>query len=519
MTEDKFFSFDYINRRFSCDGKPLLDLGAPAGHNWSLSTDDTLFALASELCEQMVAVESQIKKRFSNEAFPKNESDLILNPIPDYAEIEQEHIYFANIIHYQALNIFFSNLDKEAYSFARFRVTWQWYWLSHLLIKLEYPKKGFITNKMLGENFRLAYNTLLGMIDDPVYRTIIGQQFNNAYIEQNTFTVDELYHLAIHLNFEHNENLEILQTITGPHTYVFENDFDKVKLHPKFEQYPTAVIRLISDCFLPSYNFTGAFKIATLLQDTRTDRKPAENQCDILSTFDLIPSKFFHNVPAAILSLIVLLIVMVISGTWLYDHSATWTLHDPLKTLLISAGELVILFLGVGLPIISKFRSLLVHLLLPRLVAGISVGYLAFVFQDNPFKLPNIIFKGQPLWFQILGIIILFAICFGFGFFYLYADITQFTFGKKKKVPKLRALTTWLIALFISFGIGLFACVFMTGPNEPTCFGKFLGPFGWFNLGILLFYMPISIVAGLISQFIFEEKSLTSPTWNAESMM
>lgn len=289
MDEVNFFAFDYEDRRFSCDGIPLLDLGAPTEHYWSLSAADSLTSLANELAKRMDKVQNQISKKLSNEALLKNTNrELFLHPISQPVKTEQEHIYFANIIHYQALHLFFSNLDKEAYSFAHFLATWQWYWLSHLLVKLEDQDDTFLNNQMLSENFRLAYNALLGLINDPVYRTIMGKQSICVFLRQNTLTVNEIYHLAIHLNFDLDLEKKqwITQIITGPDTREFEKDFDKVNFHPKFRKYPTAVVRLISDHFLPSYNFQGAIKIAALLQDTRTDEDNEGKRSDFLSAFN-----------------------------------------------------------------------------------------------------------------------------------------------------------------------------------------------------------------------------------------
>lgn len=549
-----FFRFNYNDRLFYFKEKVLLDLKPSIGHYWSSPTVDSISSLALKLSESMNGIKDQFIGFFSNEAYhynnfqdlpkyvgykgkisPENNArsridhfnNLVLSPDKKLEETEQEHIYFANTIHYQALHFLFSCLDKETYSFARFIVTWQWYWLSHLLVKLHVKQdekdQSFLNNKMLSENFRLAYNALLSLINDPVYRSAMEKMSASETIDESSLTFYETFKLSIHLDLEPFKGKNwIREIIPGPTITAFEHNFDKVKLHPKFERNPTAVIRLISDQFLPSYNFTAAFKIAALLQDTRTDRDHDDKWSVFISKFNWIPSRFFHNVTIMILSLIALLIIVTVIGTCLYDHSASWAMEDDLKTLLISAGELAILFFGVGLPVISKFRSLLVHLLLPRLVAGITVGYMAFVLQDQTYRIPNYIFENDLPWFPFLGIGLLFVACALFGYFYLYADISQFTFGNKRSVPRERALTTLAVTLLISLGLGLFACVFMTDPTKPVkseCFKNLLGPFGWFNLGILLFYMPIAIVAGLISQFIFEDKSLTAPTWNAESMM
>lgn len=228
--------------------------------------------------------------------------------------------------------------------------------------------------------------------------------------------------------------------------------------------------------------------------------------------------KFFTSLNFNLLLTILILIVLPVGGTHIYKHCNFLSADLECKAFCISLAQLIILGFYFCIRVLRPYKGLLIHLLLPRLMAGVMVGYMAFVLQGDAYYFPNYIFGIANPFLRYTLAKCFFLACVILGYFYLRADTSQFTRGKKKSIPRKRALLTLLFAMTISVAMGLLAVVFLTNPKISQPHLTVLGPFGWFDIHLMFFYVPLSFLTGLVSQFIFEEKSLTAPTWSAESM-
>lgn len=548
------FRFDFQTNEFSFRKKPLLELPKNKETCWSanplFSITGYAIALANNIEENVheylvrnCSNESSFFKQFTvttgkAPSQTKDQRPSLLHPIftlylQNDSTSTKEQRMLVHLTFFQALHIHFSDeqkYPKEEFSFSLFYVTWQWYAIAKRILQLtcnidsENPNYPLANNPLLFENFRLAYIAINKLVDDPTYLPIMQLEKLNQFGHLDDSTLVEKYRLAIHAD-EYDSN----DDATGYSSLIYKssNDSDEFKFHPKFIEHPIQVKNLISQHLLPAYDLETAFQLGKLLQKKQDELKkqkakaktPKTGRCrEKWNNFCKSMKKFFTSLNFNLLLTILILIVLPVGGTHIYKHCNFLSADLECKAFCISLAQLIILGFYFCIRVLRPYKGLLIHLLLPRLMAGVMVGYMAFVLQGDAYYFPNYIFGIANPFLRYTLAKCFFLACVILGYFYLRADTSQFTRGKKKSIPRKRALLTLLFAMTISVAMGLLAVVFLTNPKISQPHLTVLGPFGWFDIHLMFFYVPLSFLTGLVSQFIFEEKSLTAPTWSAESM-
>lgn len=550
------FRFDFQTNEFSFRKKPLLELPKNKETCWSanplFSITGYAIALANNI-EENVREDEYLVRNCSNEASffkqftittgkapsqTKDQRPSLSHPIftlylQNDSTSTKEQRMLVHLTFFQALHIHFSDeqkYPKEEFSFSLFYATWQWYAIAKRILQLtcnidsENPNYPLADNPLLFENFRLAYIAINKLVDDPTYLPIMQLEKLNQFGHLDDSTLVEKYRLAIHAD-EYDSN----DDATGYSSLIYKssNDSDEFKFHPKFIEHPIQVKNLISQHLLPAYDLETAFQLGKLLQKKQDELKkqkakaktPKTGRCrEKWNNFCKSMKKFFTSLNFNLLLTILILIVLPVGGTHIYKHCNFLSADLECKAFCISLAQLIILGFYFCIRVLRPYKGLLIHLLLPRLMAGVMVGYMAFVLQGDAYYFPNYIFGIANPFLRYTLAKCFFLACVILGYFYLRADTSQFTRGKKKSIPRKRALLTLLFAMTISVAMGLLAVVFLTNPKISQPHLTVLGPFGWFDIHLMFFYVPLSFLTGLVSQFIFEEKSLTAPTWSAESM-
>ncbi|WP_322508990.1 hypothetical protein [Anaerolinea sp.] len=271
-----------------------------------------------------------------------------------------------------------------------------------------------------------------------------------------------------------------------------------VNLHPIFHSHgpASAVVRhLASNIFLRDYDFETAYRLANLLGKRRLN---------------------LRKVPLGI-SLLIVLIFTALSAIGITAGMLMVKMHGSVylgldKMILPILAEWII----VGIPIFILIREyfdlrVLPRLLLPRLAGGILIGFLALSTQEDSVKLSDILwsqgyFLPALLWLAVTAVSV----------FYLYGDIRPLVKDNHEVVN--RIFQSVMIFIVFSLGMGLFITPFPTtafSPPPPHS-NWFLGPTGWVDIKVWLTYSPLALFIGLMTQFLFEEKSITSPVWQME---
>jgi len=571
--EDKLF-FDFNTKAFKLYNKEICTLPQDLQCCWSLSEAFSITSYALLLSEKMKVHKNYIVEKCSNEATYSEGYSFFQLEKQNFAKASYEQKMFISLVFFQGLHYLlsdFSIFPKEEFSFALFYVTWQWYHIAKSMLMVEclpkpeeknsanianqnnttsfssnsketekecenelkepYP---LFHNKLINENFRLAYIAINRLVEDPSYLMMMQQLPINQELDRDQSTLLENVYKYIHAEAEDFSEKTSFTEIIG----AVPTENLPLTIHPKFVEHPIQVKNLISQHLLPAYDLETAFQLGKLLKkkqnELKKSRKEKQPQQDAKKAKVITPKprryrekwndfcisikRFFTSLMFDLLLTLLILIVLPVGGTHIYKHCNFLSADLECKAFCISLAQFIILGFYFFMRVWRPLKNLLVHLLLPRLMAGVLVGYMALVLQEDAYHIPNFIFDISSPVLRCLVIFAFLCACGLLGYFYLRADISQFTRGKKKSIPRKRAVTTLLFATTISLAMGLLALVFMTKhPPEPN-HRFWRGPFGWIDPCLMLFYVPLSFLTGLVSQFIFEEKSLTAPTWSAESM-
>lgn len=281
-------------------------------------------------------------------------------------------------------------------------------------------------------------------------------------------------------------------------------EWETSRLHPVFFDKTQYNLRsfarsLISRWLLPHYDFEGALNLAFRLKnnDSTGEKRPV--------TYHRILSGLWIWVAALAVS-------MTILGQWISPTSV----HS--RCLMIGAcffEFLLVLAPPLLLLLTSIERSVYQYLLLPRLLGGMAVGYSALVLQGDSIKIVEMLFSdGWGMGLILWGVLLLLTLVPGFWYLYYecYAIVGDETIAKK------RAKQVFSVALLSSAFMGLFAVALSTGMRwqgaNPLANQWFLlGPIGWIDLRQYLVFVPLALLTGFITQFIFEEKSITASIW------
>jgi len=279
-------------------------------------------------------------------------------------------------------------------------------------------------------------------------------------------------------------------------------------LHPVFEKKAgaqTAVRQLVVGWLLPRYDIGNTLRLARLLRRNR----PLERQIAAwLLIAGVLPWLLF-------LSLI---------GTWLVKSLSG--IQNPAQIhwgwlLVVCTLEFIVGLTPLAAAAVFYFDlHTLAHLALPRLVGGVFIGYSALVLQGDSLKLHHILWDQDRAWFAPLLLWLLVLIV---GFLYIYFDTSPMV--RDHGMTLRRTILILLLSLVVSAVIGLFTVAFTTAmarecPYAPTdlrCYRLFLlGPIGWIDLRQYISFVPLALFTGLVTQFIFEERTLTASVWAPE---
>jgi len=151
---------------------------------------------------------------------------------------------------------------------------------------------------------------------------------------------------------------------------------------------------------------------------------------------------------------------------------------------------------------------------LPRLIGGIFIGYSALIFEDSSATLSNALWSNGWSAVVFLWVAVLAA-----GGYYLYNDIQPYTGNYTETFHRVFIMLP--IFFLMSATIGLFLLPIFTNAfadqlRYPLERVVFLGPTGWVDLYHFLVFTPLALLVGLVTQFLFEEKTITTSVWPLE---
>lgn len=262
--------------------------------------------------------------------------------------------------------------------------------------------------------------------------------------------------------------------------------------------------QLIGGVLLPRYNLTGAVRMAYLLRqqvDGRKEPDPERKPAPM--------GKFIGQLVVLSLLLGVVMIVLPrLAG--LVPPLARW---GDWPAIILSW---VLLAAMARLLLVNLDGSVSQYLLLPRLLGGMMVGYLALALQGDSMVLKNTLFAGQVNGFLITAGLNVITMLIGFT--YLYFE--SLSIVHDEHIARPRALLLLLVSLLASAFIGLFVVGLTTRMEQLSDSFRaanqslwLVGPTGMMDARQYFVFVPLAMLTGFVSQFIFEEKAITAPVW------
>ena len=280
-----------------------------------------------------------------------------------------------------------------------------------------------------------------------------------------------------------------------PAGFIDYNQFDwgSVILHPIFKEHRparVAVMRLVTHHALPSYDFDAALHLAHLLNTNK-------------------PMKGKHPIWLFILAIFAIIFIPVFINNTVQPIDVPFPILNTLPTSLAVTTFSIILAASFWYMVKTYTNELIIHLLLPRVWAGILVGYSPLIFESGSVDITC------TLWETRLSIAVLWLVMVAISWFYLYHDILPWAIDRHE--TRTRTVQTLGITLLLSVLIGFIVIPLSTMTyNHPCNYCDqilFNGIFGKVDIKQLLVFVPLAYITGLISQFIFEEKPLTTSVW------
>lgn len=235
------------------------------------------------------------------------------------------------------------------------------------------------------------------------------------------------------------------------------------------------VRRLILDWLLPRYRYGTALRLARLLRKN----EPAPVHPGLVL------------VGGAILLFIISMIFLRIqwSGWW----EAT-----------------LLLLCTVGIYLVYRYffePAVLPALALPRVIGGMTLGYAAFVLEGT--EVPAALWNRPPLLcFTAVGVVLI-------TLTYLYFDVLPLV--RSPWTALRRALAVLFFIITVSFFLGIPASALTAlahCPSDPCPATELwvAGAPSW----LLGSQMPLAMLIGIVTQFIWEERTATAPVWSPE---
>lgn len=384
---------------------------------------------------------------------------------------------------------------------------WQWFHILKRITACIYDHRdtdSIITpeQQLLRDEFSIAYRALNESLRDAEFVDAI--KFINFWRTGNRlspgFEEFIIYSLVL-VDVERDENnwtnflVNIPAEITG---FSRHNKFDwkSVKLHPVFNTHKpaqTAIKRLVTHSALPSYDFDASFNLAHLLKSNR-------------------PLKLRNSVIVFILLLIAMIFMPVIIRNMMAPINLpilkinNW--HNSLAAIFF-----FIALAASGYYLLDTFhRDTIIHLLLPRVWAGILVGYSTLLFESGSVEITCALWNSPDKFIDGIFVVPLWLILIFISVIYLYNDIRPWAVDKYE--TRQRTWQTLAITMLLSILIGFIVIPLSTYSYDDYC-NQYLikGIYGVVDFKQLSVFVPLAYLTGLISQFIFEEKPLTTSVW------
>jgi hypothetical protein len=402
---------------------------------------------------------------------------------------------------YKAISLFLEKdsriIDLDAY-LVHLYSTWQWYALQkYLLANDQYNDKG----KSLNREFSKTYKKLNEILSDDDYTYAI--QYFVKWFSPNLRKSPLLReHLKISLilwNPEHQRNC--FSEYPLQEEFAAENsmiDWRKLILHRVFskdEGAQKAVRAVVTQYTFPRYDLETSLNLARLLANNKPNNSGRTAIISILLTF---------------LEIIAALLIGTVLANSFSDS------ENLLKIkLFISLGELIT-FVTIFYRIIRKYDLVsFVQLSAPRIFGGVMIGYLTILLQGDSATFNNVFWENL----HSFPVFIFWALVLIVGFGYLFFD--TFPQVRDNRISIRRATTIFLLSLLITTISGMVVLPVITSMYPITCTAslcslQIISPFGDISFAYALTFIPLALLTGLVTQFIFEDRTVTAPVWSPE---
>jgi hypothetical protein len=441
---------------------------------------------------------------------------MVEEPVPPFLEVDTHgeqaseavkmDLWCVSAAFYRSICLFLGEGNRYVTMSARLIylfAAWQWYNLIKRLTR-EQPVAEMQYLAELGE----AYRLIVHLLNEPEFSQAMRWLAVWRGVWQTGITgplLREKMRLSLPLIWEKPEsrdNIDVTIVIAAPGFFDIEPlIWTNARLHNVFADREflsgrTDIRSLITEWLLSRYDFESTLLTARLLRQN--------------------VSLKWNN---AHWKVILLCITSVVLGLILGHLGAAGFIEIPqLQTqpwLWSVVQWLPVVFVGF-LAWQTIEHSIFPYLALPRVIGGIFIGYIALVVEDYSQKI------GITLWTDnILPGVLLWAIILAAGFLYLYFDVRPLVGDRCVAIR--RASITMGVALSIAMFSGM-ATVALVTAMEDYCVSQpngeaakcFLGLFGWVDCYQYLTFVPLALLTGLVTQFIFEERTVTASIWSSE---
>ena len=427
---------------------------------------------------------------------------LCVSEHPDWISYSGEHdVAYTQVLAaiFKGVCLFLQTNDRYILMnarFAYFYAAWQWFNLVKRMYEIpdQEPKENLLDE--LAASYRLVKSILLNEEFAFAQRWIAN--WANQNIESGPI-LREKYMLSMVLSTPSLfKKISPNKPLDAPGLFSQnEPKWSITHLHPAFSKYSgaiTAIRSLVVNWLLPRYDFNNALHLAYLLKHRKKN---------------VLAKKFWLKNGWLLSGIFLLLGIAIVPGTLIFQKLAI----PLIPSLLIQSVFVICPLLTL---ILKNFDSKLVpYFALPRVVGGIFVGYLAVMLESGTIDLVNAVWAGGG-WLVIL----LWAFVSLLGISYLYQDVKPLV--RNPGIAIQRALTVFFSALLISVFIGLAVVSWMTAayhiPSNVEIYAVdcFLGLFGLVNFKLFVIFVPLALLTGLLTQFLFEDQTLMTSVWSPE---
>jgi hypothetical protein len=441
---------------------------------------------------------------------------MVANPVPSFLEVDtggeqasvavKRDLECMSAAFFRAVCLFLGAGNRYASMNARLIylfASWQWY---NLVKRLTVNQRvdGMLYLSELGE----AYRLIVRLLNEPEFsQAMRWLAVWGGVWQRNTSgpLLREKMRLSLPLIWSKpaspRDNIDVTKVIAAPGFYDIEPlVWTKVKLHNVFDDRDfvsgrTDIRSLITEWLLPRYDFTSTLLMARLLRKNVSLKWKNIHWLTIFMCFVLIIAGLMVGYYGAAERIELLTAINSIK-IWIFVQ---W----------------IPVFLIIYLAWRSIEHGIFPYLALPRVIGGTFIGYIALVVEDYSQEI------GITLWTDnIWPGILLWAIILAAGYLYLYYDVRPLV--GQRIVAAGRALFTMSIALSIALVSGMATVALVTAMGDycvslPNASSKcFLGWFGWVDLYQFITFVPLALLTGLVTQFIFEERTVTASIWSSE---